>query len=300
MANSWDFYSIAVFDPTYPEIYNNTTNPWYGTNYVVDYASGLWGNGCGILFIDPNPPGGTVCANDTPCTLISFQNDPSLFRRTFNLPADVPGGGTFRFRFVVDDGLVLYLNGVEIHRRNMPNGVWNQNTKALTTVTDFGCVTNLTIPVTGLRRGSNVLAAAVFQAAGAGAESDTWFGMEMDLQFTHTSRTPTNVAPGTPTIVRTPVLTNSQGGRYYVLSWPETNYGYALMYSTNVVDYGYSFRNGAPISGNPGPNPARRWYTNAPLWLQVSNQANPFTNPIPSGTTGARRFYKLFREKLND
>jgi hypothetical protein len=297
MADYWDFYSIAFFDPTYPDIYVNTTNPWYGTNYVVDYTSGLWGNGRGILFIDPNPPAGTVCADDAPSTLISYQNDPSLFRRTFNLPADVPGGGVFRFRFVVDDGLILYLNGIEIHRRNMPAGAWNQNTKALTTVTDFGCVTNLVIPVSGLRRGTNVLAAAVFQAAGAGAESDTWFGMEMDLQFAHTAATPTNSLVGRPTIALTKF--RSAQTNYFVLSWAETNYGYSLMYSTNIVDLGYSYRNGAPISGNPGPNPARRWYTNETLWFQVPNQANPWTNPIPNGTPGPRRFYKLFRETLN-
>jgi len=154
MMDPWDFYSISFFDPTFPDIYRNAgtfaTNPWYGTNFVVDYSSGLWGNGSGILYVDPNPPPTQICAGDTPQTLISYQNQPTLFRRKFTLPAGLPRDGTLRFRFVYDDGIVVYLNGVELFRRNMPAGTLNELTSALTSVTDFACVTNLSLDVTGL------------------------------------------------------------------------------------------------------------------------------------------------------
>jgi hypothetical protein len=287
MIDRWDFYSTAFFDGTYPEIYRNTTNPWSGTNYVVDTAGGLWGNGSGILYVDPNPPPAQVCAGDTPQTLISFQNDPTLFRRIFTLPAGVSQDVEFQFRFLFDDGIVIYLNGVEIQRRNMPSGPWNEATRATVTVTDFGCVTNLTIKISdvpGLRLhtgrgnvlGTNVLAAAVFQSATP--ESDTWFGLEMDMVALRTAQAPTNRPPGTPTLVRN--LINTPQGRKFVLSWPATNYGYNLQYSTDIM-------------GTP-----RNWWTNSANWTQVADQANPYTNMIPP-TTGPRRFYRLFRETLN-
>jgi hypothetical protein len=281
----WDFYSIAVFDGTYPEIYRNTTNPWYGTNYVVDLAGGLWGTGQGILFIDPNPPPTQVCDGATPRTLISFQNAPTLFRRKFTLTAGLQSSGSLRFRFLFDDGIVIYLNGNEIHRRNMPAGPLNETSRASTTIANFGCVTNLVLEVTGLHvgrgnvLGTNVIAAAVYQSTTP--ESDTWFGLEMDLVTTRTAQAPTNRPPGTPTLVRS--VTSTPQGRKLVLSWPATNYGYNLKYSANIV--------------GTGPRPDRNWYTNEANWIQVPGQSNPYTNMIP--TTPGQRFYKLFREKLN-
>jgi hypothetical protein len=186
---------------------------------------------------------------------------------------------------VYDDGIIIFLNGVEIRRLNMPAGPWNELTRASTTVTDFGCTTNLVIDVTGLhvgsgsRLGTNVIAAAVFQSTTP--ESDTWFGLEFDLVTKRTASAPTNRPPGTPTLVRNVI--NTAQGRKFVLSWPPTNYGYNLQYSTNIV-------------GNP-PRPDRHWWTNSANWTQVPDQSNPYTNMIPPA--GPRRFYRLFRETLN-
>ena len=202
----------------------------------------------------------------------------------------IPADGRFRLRFVQDDGIVVYLNGKEIHRQNMPGVVGsplNEDSKASTTISTLpmSCVTNVFLSITGLRTGTgtntfgtNTLAVAVYQAAGAGAESDTWFGLEMDLVYVQTSHAPTNSPPGTPTLVRN-VITSPQG-RKMVLSWPATSYGYALQFSTNIV------------------GTARNWWTNSANWTQVPDQSNPYTNAIPP-TTGPRRYYRLFRETLN-
>jgi hypothetical protein len=264
MIDVWDFYAISFFDPTYPDIYRNAgafaTNPWYGTNFVVDYSSGLWGFGAGILYVDPNPPPAQVCAGDTPQTLISYQNQPTLFRRKFTLPAGVPTSGTFRFRFVYDDGIVIYLNGVEVHRRNMPAGPLNELTLASTPVTDFGCTTNLVLDVTGLNvgrggnaLGTNVIAAAVYQSATP--ESDTWFGLEMDLV---TLRTPAVPPPAR--------LTMSRQACALRISWPTNLVGYTLQSKTNL---------------NPSVP-----------WVQVPNQSNPYTN---LNSCVGNRFFRLFK-----
>ena len=47
MSDSWDYYNSVLFDGTFPDIYRNTINPWYGTNYVVDFSGGLCLLGCG-------------------------------------------------------------------------------------------------------------------------------------------------------------------------------------------------------------------------------------------------------------
>src|SRR5205814_1534056 len=65
--------------------------------------------------------------NNQPATIVGFGPDPSnkyittYFRHWFYVPAD--GVYTnFNFRLKRDDGAVVYLNGVEIFRSNMPTG----------------------------------------------------------------------------------------------------------------------------------------------------------------------------------
>jgi hypothetical protein len=299
MSDQWSFYDcddVNFCDPDSDAVYANEA--WTKTNYVV---TPVWGSGFGIFVKAPGNPT-NVCAGDHINTSISWQPDPTLFRKTFVLPPGASPNAKVKLRFTYDDGLIIYLNGRSIYTNNVTPGPITKASRAPTETTGELCNTNTPfLDINNLLPGTNWLAAAVVQVApGGGIDPglDTVFGLEMDMLTARTARAPTNFPPGTPTITRSVV--RSPQTNFVVLSWPETNYGYALMYSTDITDYGYAYRNGAPISGNPGPNPARRWYTNAPLWLQVSNQANPFTNPIPTGTTGPRRFYKLFREKLND
>ncbi len=69
-------------------------------------------------------------------TTVSFGNDSSnkqpttYFRRSFVAPSGDPSSITLRF--LRDDGVVLYLNGVEVTRSNMPSGTVNYQTRATT------------------------------------------------------------------------------------------------------------------------------------------------------------------------
>jgi hypothetical protein len=214
---------------------------------------------------------------------IGFVDVPQLFLRTFVKPEGIGQPTSIKLRHIVDDGLILYLNGQEIFRTpNMvgvpPFSYTARTTGAGATIEGATCVTN---DISGaailMHPRTNWLAAAVYQSTTD--QSDVVFGLEMDMTSHKLGIAPTNFPPGIPTLTRT--LLNRTN---FVLSWPATNYGYELRYSTNIIG-----RTAAEV---------RNWGTNDAYWLQVKDQSNPYTNRIPP-TTGPRRFYRLFKERLN-
>ena len=256
ISDTWQFYNNNFFDGDGNAIYRNTTNPWYGMNYVVDLNGGLWSSGNGILWHDSNNPGQT-CDGDPFNSEISFQNPPILFRRSFRLPPTSGSNGTLAFRFMVDDGMVLYLNGAELYRTNMPAGPVNELTRATTAFGTATCHTNVSIPLTSLRAGTNVLAAQVHQAVLPDPESDVVFGLEMDGIFYRTAAVPPD--PNTNTLRLS--YTYTRATKSLRLAWPTNFSGY------NLVARDYS----GTDSG----------------WTQVKNQNNPYTNSISSFKTNA-------------
>lgn len=81
-------------------------------------------------------------------------------------------------RLVRDDGAIVYLNGVELGRSNMPTGDVNGSTKASALVFDRseGDFRIFRAPPTALRRGINILAVEVHQA---GLVDDLSFDCEL-------------------------------------------------------------------------------------------------------------------------
>ncbi len=94
--------------------------------------------------------------------------DPAWFRHSFSLE-DPAAIGALEVSFMADDGAVVYLNGVEIHRWNLPPGpVDSQTTLAVTRISGedeevLHVAGNL--PASELRAGDNVLAIAILQAS---------------------------------------------------------------------------------------------------------------------------------------
>src|SRR6185503_15644336 len=101
------------------------------------------------------------------------------FRTTFVFPADTVGA-TLRVRPVVDDGVVVYLNGSEIFRRRMPGGTVTAGTFANAAVGDAVYEGPFTVPASALVSGTNVLAAEVHQAAVGG--NDIVFGLVLEAR----------------------------------------------------------------------------------------------------------------------
>jgi hypothetical protein len=79
----------------------------------------------------------------------------------------------------IDDGMVLYLNGVEVARRNLPSGTITDSTPALTS--DSGAaesaLTPFSVPLSLLQTGSNLLAVEIHQVNAT--SSDISFDLEL-------------------------------------------------------------------------------------------------------------------------
>ena len=99
------------------------------------------------------------------------------FRRTINVPGTVLGDATLQVQR--DDGIVVYVNGIERYRNNMPGGAVAFNTNASGTVAGAAesAWQQATIPGTAFIAGGNTIAVEVHQA-GAGS-SDVSFDMQL-------------------------------------------------------------------------------------------------------------------------
>ena len=131
--------------------------------------------------------------DNEPATEISFGPDEdekyitSYFRHTFNVvdPSIYTG---LTLRLLVDDGAVVYLNGEELLRQNMPSGIITSTTPAEETIsdsdeTDF---TTYQLPPSHLIAGDNVIAVEVHQ------RSQTSSDLGFDLSLEATSFTSVN------------------------------------------------------------------------------------------------------------
>jgi hypothetical protein len=247
MSDPWDYYDKGDTDPS---IYA-ATPAWNATNYVI---SPLWqtGNG-GIYWSDPGA-GVTPCAGSSLNSPLELQSSPILFRRTITVPPALTSKAVLRLRFVVDDGILFYLNGREVYAYNARS---NRGPVTATTgsiaVTNPICMTNVLLSAP-LLPGINWLAAAVL--SGPETPLDTYFGLAVDGLFLSTSPVPAD--PPASQLA----LAIAREGVGVRLSWPTAFGGCSLQYKTNLD-------------------------ANLP-WITVSNQANPFIISF-----GDSRFFRL-------
>ncbi|MEO1524919.1 MAG: lamin tail domain-containing protein [Planctomycetota bacterium] len=108
-------------------------------------------------------------------TVVSFGGDSSnkqrttYFRHPFNLDASGVQGVSLRVKR--DDGVVVYLNGTEIARSNMPAGVISYSTPASGVASDDGNQWHeFTVPANLLQSGNNVLAAEIHQVSATSSD----------------------------------------------------------------------------------------------------------------------------------
>ena len=125
---------------------------------------------------------------DAPATTISYGPSATskyittYFRHHFNVanPAAYHG---LTLKLLVDDGCVVYLNGAEVVRLNMPAGEPNYKFLATYPVGSGGAAEEnvfhpYTIPVSSLVAGDNVLAVEVHQASAASIDLSFDLGLE--------------------------------------------------------------------------------------------------------------------------
>ncbi|MFM7061411.1 MAG: fibrinogen-like YCDxxxxGGGW domain-containing protein [Actinomycetes bacterium] len=88
------------------------------------------------------------------------------YRRSITAPSDV-AASTVTLRFKRDDAIAVYVNGLEVHRDNLPGGALTANTYplAITSAGDGVTWREVTIPGTAFQPGANLLATEVHQNA---------------------------------------------------------------------------------------------------------------------------------------
>jgi hypothetical protein len=129
------------------------------------------------------------------------------FRRTFTL-ANPSALAALVVRYVRDDGAIIYLNGVEVVRSNMPTGTVTNTTRATTAISGTAESTWLEAPLDPalLVAGTNVVAVEVHQ------QSPTSTDVTFDLELRATEAQPQGpsamlLSPANHGITNTPTVT---------------------------------------------------------------------------------------------
>lgn len=157
------------------------TNSWrfnqagtdLGTGWrAPGYNDATWSTGAGLLYVE----GSALPAPKS--TLLTLGPSTFYFRARFTMPVK-PVGAQLSLNLVLDDGAVVYLNGVEIYRVRMPDGAPAYATFATAVVDNAVFEGPFTIPADALVAGENVLAVEVHQA-NAGS-SDIVMGCSVNL-----------------------------------------------------------------------------------------------------------------------
>jgi hypothetical protein len=158
----------------------------------------------------------------------------TYFRKTINI-ADPSLYSTLTFNVERDDGVVVYLNGTEIGRNNMPTGTIGHSTTASSAIED--AIVNFTAPATGLVAGNNVIAVEVHQANAT--SSDLSFQLELTATAAPLAVLPYNsswkylVTPAAP-------AAGWNGAAFDDAAWPAGNaeLGYGDGGEATVVGFG--------------------------------------------------------------
>ncbi|MBK9645661.1 MAG: lamin tail domain-containing protein, partial [Deltaproteobacteria bacterium] len=197
----------------------NAAASWAPPAVDADRSSDPWGWAVSGLFSDAARYVWGDTFSDTSATNIQNtyalfrSNEPLLGARGTTELGTIPTTVTFRTKFVfdaepssaklfaecvIDDGAVLYLNGVEVLRENLPSGALSADTLATTPITGTARV-SAALPADALLRGENVLAVEVHQANEP--DTDLSFGCALTARVSAQAAAPTivlnEIAPAT-------------------------------------------------------------------------------------------------------
>jgi hypothetical protein len=271
MENAWKYLQI------------NTNDTVHGEFAGFSYDDSTWSGPSNALLYVENA--GLPAAKNTLLTFTApggGRINTHYFRQKFLAPA-IGANVTFTLRHIIDDGMVLHLNGQEIYRYNMPNGVITAASQAnAPAIGDAALVTPFAFTVTNLLAGTNVLAASVHQQGAT--SSDVVMGVEVAIAI------PSVVLPPPPvctsnccTSVSRPVrnLTYQRTGTNLVLSWLSTPVATNSCGSNGL----YTLQTALYLSNSPS----------ATVWTNVTT-VSPYSVAIPPigvPAPGGSRFYRL-------
>jgi hypothetical protein len=165
-----DFMVGVTPPPTYTTLIASNSSWRYlddGSNQGAAWAGTAfddsgWASGPGVL--------GFTDGNDTITTTNSYGPDPNnkyvttYYRRAFTIASPAAFTG-LQLNLLRDDGAVVYLNGSELLRDNMPAGGLTHTTLASASASEPWDYDPFTLSATGLVSGSNFIAVEVHQSS---------------------------------------------------------------------------------------------------------------------------------------
>lgn len=139
--SNWSYYANGALDGT----------PWYSTNYDTN----AWNIGASpIGYRGTNSPNMADLAS-----IVSGLGCTTFYaRNAFSLNNTPSANDTYTVNLRIDDGAVVYVNGTEIGRYQMPTGTISYSTSSSTYAAANPETTSMAIPYSLLHKGTNVIA----------------------------------------------------------------------------------------------------------------------------------------------
>lgn len=188
-----------------------------GTNWIgLGFNDNSWASGRARLGY----------GGDGEVTIVSYGPNPSAkyvttyFRRAFET-SDTNRFQSLKLRLVRDDGAVVYLNGVEVFRNNLPTTPITSSILASVALSggDEFIAEETNLPPALLRNGTNVVAVEVHQQSGG--SSDLGFDLALDAEYLDLPQ---------PLALRATRITNQ-----VAVSWPQLSVGYVLQMTARLA-----------------------------------------------------------------
>ncbi len=248
--------------------------------FPVAFNDAAWASGAQLLYIE------TAALTNTESFVKTTALPPDTTNPTPTLPyntvyfrthftySGLLTGVTLSAKIMVDDGALIYLNGVEAARIRMPSpGTIDYTTIATANVGD-AAVETIAIPATHLVVGDNVLAVEVHQQHNVGTlpaaqtSSDITFGLKLDATVP--------VAGATTTVVLNEVLANNA-----TLTDPDGSLsGWIELYNTSA-----SAVSVADMSLTDDTADARKWVFPTGSSVPAGGYLVVFCNPLAAAST---------------
>ncbi|MEO6435622.1 MAG: metallophosphoesterase, partial [Tepidisphaeraceae bacterium] len=243
-------YRVRAYNGTGNSLYSNTASAAISTSTIIAPGASGWkylANGSNqgttwrsLSFNDASWSSGTAelgYGDGGEATVVPFGPNASnkfittYFRKSFNI-ASPSSIGSLDLRVIRDDGAVVYLNGTEVFRSNMPGGTIGYTTRASTALGTPAESTWImaTINAGLLQSGNNVIAIEIHQSDPD--SSDLSFNLELNAL---TSGPPV-LPPGAPSALSASALAWNQ----VKLSWIDTvttESGFKIERSTDGTNF---------------------------------------------------------------
>lgn len=224
--------TVSLIPMTASWRYNQTTNLDGVDWQTSDYDDSAWPSGAALLAVENC---GCLPAPNIQ-TSLKLGRMTYYFRTDFVVNTNLDGF-FLNITTILDDGAIVYLNGVQILTNRMSSGTATYSTTASTSVGD-ATSEYFTVPGDSLVQGTNILAVEVHQYAST--SSDVVWGMSMDA-----SRTVTNAIGGSVIPV---VLNEILASNKSLTNFNGRTSDYVELYNTatNAIDLG-----GASLTDDP-------------------------------------------------